>query len=140
MKYKYLELLIAAILLPIISITAQDMGFEEYNPKSTLVVPVNEVKRAKFPFIDVHSHQRNMSATALNYLVKDMDELNEGIMVNLSGGSGKRINTMLQSIKENYPNRFAVFANVDFDGVGSDGWAQKQVLNWKLILKMVQKA
>ncbi|MCP4974816.1 MAG: amidohydrolase family protein [Maribacter sp.] len=125
MKYKYLELLIAAILLPIISITAQDMGFEEYNPKSTLVVPVNEVKRAKFPFIDVHSHQRNMSATALNYLVKDMDELNEGIMVNLSGGSGKRINTMLQSIKENYPNRFAVFANVDFDGVGSDGWAQK---------------
>ena len=125
MKYKYLYLLIIPIILPLTSGCAQDMGFEEYNPKSTLVVPVNEVKRAKFPFIDVHSHQRDMSAKALEALVKDMDALNEGIMVNLSGGSGERINSMLQSIKENHPNRFAVFANVDFDGVGTDGWSKK---------------
>ena len=125
MKYKYLYSLIAAIILPLAVGCAQDMGFEEYNPKSTLVVSVNEVKRAKFPFIDVHSHQRDMSAKALDALVKDMDALNEGIMVNLSGGSGERINSMLQSIKENHPSRFAVFANVDFDGVGTDGWAKK---------------
>ena len=125
MKYKYLYLLIITLILPLTSGCAQDMGFEEYNPKSTLVVPVNEVKKAKYPFIDVHSHQRDMSAKALEALVKDMDALNEGIMVNLSGGSGERINSMLQSIKENHPNRFAVFANVDFDGVGTDDWANK---------------
>ncbi len=125
MKNKYLYLLITAIILPLTMGCAQEMGFEEYNPKSTLVVPVNEVKRAKFPFIDVHSHQRDMSAKALEALVKDMDALNEGIMVNLSGGSGERINSMLQSIKKNHPNRFAVFANVDFDGVGTDGWSKK---------------
>ena len=33
------------------------MTVEEYEPKSTLVVPGHEVKRAKYPFIDVHNHQ-----------------------------------------------------------------------------------
>lgn len=125
MKQHCQLLMIIVLLLPLTAAIAQEMSFEEYNPESTLVVPVNEVKRAKFPFIDVHSHQRDMSADALERLVKDMDLLNEGIMVNLSGGSGERINTMLKSIQENYPNRFVVFANVDFDGVGTDGWSEK---------------
>jgi len=32
---------------------------EEYDPKSTLVVPEHQVERAKFPFIDIHSHHWN---------------------------------------------------------------------------------
>ncbi|MCJ7466442.1 MAG: amidohydrolase, partial [Maribacter sp.] len=109
-------------LLTISTCQAQEMGFEEYNPTSTLVVPTHEVKKAKFPFIDVHSHQRDMSASALTTLIKDMDMLNEGIMVNLSGGSGKSLLEKIESIEQNYPNRFAVFANVDFDGAGKPGW------------------
>ncbi|MCJ7465585.1 MAG: amidohydrolase family protein, partial [Maribacter sp.] len=98
-----------------------------YNPTSTLVVPTHEVKKAKFPFIDVHIHQRDMSASALTSLIKDMDMLNEGIMVNLSGGSGKSLLEKIQSIEKNYPNRFAVFANVDFDGAGKPGWSENAV-------------
>ena len=108
-------------------LTAQEMSFEEYNPKSTLVVEGEEVPKAKFPFIDVHSHQRDMSADALKAMIADMDAINEGIMVNLSGGSGKRIQDMVSSINENYPNRFVVFANVDFDDVGKKDWAENAV-------------
>ena len=104
---------------------AQEMSFEEYNPKSTLVVEGEEITSAKFPFIDVHSHQRNMDAGALKGLVNDMDKLNEGIMVNLSGGSGESLNDKIASIQKNYPNRFVVFANVDFDGIGKEGWSEK---------------
>ncbi len=117
------------------SLEAQEMGFEEYNPKSTLVVPVNEVKRAKYPFIDIHSHQRDMSAAALKGLIADMDALNEGIMVNLSGGSGERLKEMTQSIGKNYANRFAVFANVDFDNVGKPGWGEKAASQLELDVK-----
>ena len=106
---------------------SQEMSFEEYDPISTLVVPTNEVKRAKFPFIDIHSHQRDMSPEALKRMIKDMDALNEGLMVNLSGGSGERVKSMVESINANYPSRFAVFANVDFDGVGKPDWAEKAV-------------
>ncbi|MEO9892546.1 amidohydrolase family protein [Aurantibacter sp.] len=109
------------------SIYAQEMGFEEYNPKSTLVVPEHVVKRAKFPFIDIHSHQRDMSTDALKSMLKDMDALNEGLMVNLSGGSGERLKKMVESINANYPNRFAVFANVNFENVGEKGWTENAV-------------
>lgn len=127
MRIKKLPLLILLVTISSAMLHSQEMSFEEYNPKSTLVVPGKEVKKAKFPFIDVHSHQRSMSKQSLSGLIEDMDRLNEGIMVNLSGGSGENINTKIQSINANYPNRFVVFANVSFDGAGEKGWAESAV-------------
>ncbi|UWX56537.1 hypothetical protein NYZ99_10300 [Maribacter litopenaei] len=49
----------------------------------------DEIKQAKYRFVDVHSHQRDMSVEKLGSLLEDMETLNEGIMVNLSGGSGR---------------------------------------------------
>ncbi|MEW2922093.1 amidohydrolase family protein [Muricauda sp. ANG21] len=106
-------------------IFAQEMGFEEYNPTSTLVVPEHPVDRAKFKFIDVHSHQFRMANQDLSELIKDMDQLNEGIMVNLSGGSGEDLVAKLKNVNEHYPNRFAIFANVDFSGVGNPNWGKQ---------------
>ena len=106
---------------------AQEMNFEEYNPTSTLVVPTNEIARAKFPFIDIHSHQFRMGEQDLSALVSDMDKINMSVMVNLSGGSGDRIKAAIENVNKNYPNRFVVFANVDFDGVGTPGWADNAV-------------
>ncbi len=103
---------------------AQEMDFEEYNPTSTLVVPGKEITKAKFPFIDVHSHQFRMATQDLSDLIEDMDEMNMAIMVNLSGGSGDKIKNIVANINEHYPNRFVVFANVDFNGVGSEDWTE----------------
>ena len=104
-------------------IKAQDnLTFEEYNPTPTLVVPKHIVNKAKFPFIDVHGHQYNMSDQDLAPVIEAMDTLNMMIMVNLSGRSGKNLQKSVQNIKDNFPNRFVVFANVDFDGVGKKDW------------------
>lgn len=127
MYIKKLPLLLLLITMSSATLHSQEMSFEEYNPKSTLVVPGKDVTKARFPFIDVHSHQRSMSKENLSALIEDMDHLNEGIMVNLSGGSGENINTKIQSINANYPNRFVVFANVSFDGVGKKGWTENAV-------------
>lgn len=104
---------------------SQEMSFEAYNPKSTLVVPGKEIKSAKFRFIDIHSHQRDMSVPALTNLLADMEKLNEGIMVNLSGGSGSDLKEKVTNINKSFPNRFVVFANVDFEGVGTPDWGTK---------------
>ncbi|WP_339842258.1 amidohydrolase family protein [uncultured Maribacter sp.] len=123
---KIKSIILSVILfLTTLSVIAQDMGFEEYNPTSTLVVPGNEITKAKFPFIDVHSHQRDMSVEALNGLVADMDVMNEAIMVNLSGGSGESLKEKVDNINKSYPNRFAVFANVDFEGAKDMEWGKK---------------
>ena len=117
--------IMAFIIFTATSVLAQEMGFEEYNPTSTLVVPGEEITKAKFPFIDVHSHQRDMSVEALNSLVADMDVMNEAIMVNLSGGSGESIKEKISNINKSYPNRFVVFANVDFEGAKDVAWGKK---------------
>ncbi len=122
-------------LLPLFLLTllfqahSQEMSFEEYNPKSTLVVTENIVEKAKYPFIDIHSHQFKMATQDLSQLITSMDDLNMAVMVNLSGGSGEGLKNMLDNVNQNYPNRFVVFANVNFKGVGNVDWAENAVKN-----------
>jgi predicted TIM-barrel fold metal-dependent hydrolase len=103
---------------------SQEMSFEDYNPISTLKVPGKPVMRAKFPAIDIHSHH-NMTDKDLSELVEAMDTLNLAVLVNLSGGSGERLQASMANIQKNYPNRFLLFANVDFSGVGEPGWGER---------------
>lgn len=106
---------------------AQDLTFEEYNPKSTLVVPGEILKKAKFPFIDVHGHQYRMPEQDLTPVVAAMDTLNMQIMVNLSGRTGAELIQSVANIKSNFPGRFVVFCNINFDGAGADGWIEEKV-------------
>lgn len=104
---------------------AQEMSFEAYNPESTMVVPGTPVKRAKYPAVDIHSHHFNMPSQDLSTIVKAMDSLNLAVLVNLSGRTGEHLKSAVANVRANYPNRFLVFANVGFDGVGETGWGQK---------------
>jgi predicted TIM-barrel fold metal-dependent hydrolase len=102
------------------------LTFEEYDPKSTLVVPENPRARAKFPFIDVHSHQRReMTDADVDKLVADMDRIGMQVMVNLSGGSGDSLKQGLAVLRTRYPRRFAVFANVDLRGIDEPGFGER---------------
>jgi hypothetical protein len=49
----------------------------EYKPKSTLVAPEHPVPRAKYPVIDIHSHQNTpISVAEFDRVIKGMDENN----------------------------------------------------------------
>lgn len=134
MQIKY-TISFITILFSIFTLFSQDMSFEEYNPTSTLVVPGKVIKRSKFPFIDVHGHQYRMATQDLSELIVAMDTLNEAIMVNLSGRSGDQLQGALKNVAEHYPNRFVVFANIDFEGVGSEGWTEKTVSQFEQDIK-----
>jgi predicted TIM-barrel fold metal-dependent hydrolase len=88
----------------------------EYKPKSTLVVPQHPVPRAKYPVIDIHSHQSTpISADQFGRVVKGMDENNLRVLVNLSGSSGHRLRQGVEAIKNShYKDRMVLFANVNF--------------------------
>jgi len=108
----------------------ETMTVEEYEPKSTLVVPGNPVTHAKYPFVDVHNHQwrgATMSDEQLAELVAEMDKLNMAVMVNLSGGSGDNLAAMVESMKGRYLNRFVIFANLNFDGIDDPDWTDRTV-------------
>lgn len=104
------------------------MDVEEYDPVSTLVVPEHTLTRSKFPFIDVHNHQWIMPIQDLEDLVMEMDSLNMGVMVNLSGFRGKILEWSLDNVAENYPERFAVFLNLNFENLDDSGWPEEPLL------------
>jgi predicted TIM-barrel fold metal-dependent hydrolase len=93
----------------------QTMTIEEYQPKSTLVVPQHPVSRARYPFIDVHNHQaRCLKPECVDKLVADMDALNLRVMVNLSGGYGDSLKRAVEAQHGRFKDRLLVFANIDF--------------------------
>jgi len=126
MKIRYYLLFLLVITLTL-STVAQEMSFEDYNPKSTLVVPGDSIFKAKFPFIDVHGHQYRMPEQDLAPVVKDMDALNLQIMVNLSGRTGDQLIQSVSNINSNFPGRFVVFCNINFEGAGAEGWIETTV-------------
>jgi len=103
------------------------MDIEEYSPRSTLIVPETKLKRSKYPFVDVHNHQFDMPIKDLSKLVEEMDSLNMGFMVNLSGFRGLYLEQSLKNIKESAPTRFGLFLNIDFEKLDDSSFAKEQV-------------
>lgn len=124
-------ILLTCLLFVSSSLTAQQpdttMSFEEYAPVSTLVVPGEKIKKAKFPFVDVHNHQWRMATSNLQAIAADMDSLNMKVMVNLSGRSGETLKAMVEAAEKQAPGRFLMFANVNFDGIDEPGWTEQAV-------------
>jgi predicted TIM-barrel fold metal-dependent hydrolase len=99
----------------------------DYRPRSTVVRADHLVGRAKFPVVDSHSHLA-ITPDNIEQTIKEMDALNLRVLVNLSGGSGDRLGRLVQTIRNSkYQDRFRLFANVDWDGAGAPGWAEKAV-------------
>jgi predicted TIM-barrel fold metal-dependent hydrolase len=98
----------------------------EYHPRSTLVVPVHTVPRAKYPAVDIHGHPPTLlSPDIVNRVGAAMDALNLQVMVNATPSSGDRLAQQLAAVKaSNYPNRFVMFASLDLRNVGPGSGAR----------------
>ena len=60
-----------------------DMTIEKFEPRSSLVVEENIVTRAKYPFVDVHSHwfrAPTMTEGAIDTLMMEMDGMNKSAL------------------------------------------------------------
>lgn len=115
------------------------MDIGEYSPTSTLVVSENPTYKSKFPFVDVHSHHWDMPVKNLSKLVNEMDSLNMGYLINLSGSgfgvfSGKQglmdlnLTKSLENVNENYPDRFGVFLNLDLAKIDNPDFEKNNII------------
>jgi len=94
------------------------IDFESYDPPSTLVVPEHPTVRAKFPFVDVHSHHWGLAEKDLDALIAEMDELNMQVVVNLSGRGGERLKNMMDNIhKYGHADRIINFTNIELRSI-----------------------
>ncbi|MBW8885841.1 MAG: amidohydrolase family protein, partial [Planctomycetia bacterium] len=81
----------------------------------------HHLSRARFPVIDVHTHFRHKfhgSAEELDAWVKTMDRNNIAICVSLDGQWGDLFDEHARLLGSKYRDRFAIFANIDWQGGG----------------------
>ena len=137
--YLFLPLLIITLMYQQSDTT---IYFEDYDPPSSLVVPQHQLRNAKYPFIDVHNHQWDMSKENLAEVINYMDKLNMAVMVNLSGRGFTKVETepgkfeyrmkdsqflkeSIKNVSELNPGKFIIFTNIDFYGFGEEGWIER---------------
>jgi predicted TIM-barrel fold metal-dependent hydrolase len=108
----------------------------DYRPRSTVVARQHLVPKAKFPVVDVHTHDTSR-ADGMAQRVKEMDALNLRVLVDLSGGSDPaRIKQTVAAINAGpYKDRFRVFANVEWGGAGGPGWQERALANLRQAVK-----
>lgn len=128
MKHLFYLCFFIALLPLVATAQTQTMDFEKYDPPSSLVVPEHKITRSKFPFLDVHSHHWNMATQDLTVLVREMDSLNMGICMNLSGRGGAALKAITDNVKKyNLEHRIAVFTNLSFRGIDEPDWTSNAV-------------
>ena len=121
----------------------QKLLLEDFQPKSTLVVPENPVARARFPVIDVHTHissvfgrrrarnagQPELAVDAfrqLNQIVAWMDELNIQTLTNVTGGYGNDLKQNVRDLQERYKGRILNCVVPGYDRLGEQKYPQWQ--------------
>jgi uncharacterized protein len=115
---------------------AQDLGIRQYKPKSTLVVAEHPVPRARYPVIDIHSHHGRLTPERWAQVVKEMDEQHLQVLVNLSGGSGARLEAALKIVGDSpAPDRMVFFANLDFSDLDQPGYGARAAARLEADLK-----
>jgi len=117
------------------------LNLPDFQPKSMLVVPETKVDRAKFPVIDVHTHvymypsltRKDVGANAaqipkqqLDQIVQWMGELNVRTMVNSTGGNGANLKKTLEDLPGQYPGRFLVLTEPNWERIAEPDYPQWQ--------------
>jgi predicted TIM-barrel fold metal-dependent hydrolase len=101
----------------------------EFEPRSELVTQVTEALRPRFPVIDAHNHlpvdDWGVDPDRLAALTEALDQVDVRAVVNLSGGFGDRLRRTLDALDRAHEGRIVTFCNVDWEGVGEPGWAER---------------
>ena len=110
-----------AVAQPLDGREGRNLLLENFRPQPALKVPEHRLAKAKFPVVDIHTHFRiklKGGEKELDAFVKTMDENNIALCVSLDGQLGEKLDEHARFLWTKYPNRFAIFANLDWQGTG----------------------
>ncbi|HLZ13517.1 MAG TPA: amidohydrolase family protein [Candidatus Acidoferrum sp.] len=105
---------------------------KDWAPVPMLHAAKHEVQRAKFYVIDVHNHVNDPSGNhgaevPAADVVKAMDAVNVKKIVILTGLWGEKLQGVLDKMVKPYPDRFMVFAQMDWSKIDDPNFSQLMV-------------
>jgi predicted TIM-barrel fold metal-dependent hydrolase len=105
---------------------------KDWDPKPMLHAPTHAVPRAKFYVIDVHNHVNDAAGVHAadvppSEVVKGMDQANVKRVVILTGMWGEKLQVVLDKMVKPYPDRFVVFAQMDWSKIEDPNFSTEMV-------------
>jgi predicted TIM-barrel fold metal-dependent hydrolase len=104
----------------------EQLLLKDFRPHSIYQVPVTKVAKARFPVIDMHTHNYAKTDEQLAEWVRTMDALGIKKAVILSGAYGKEFDAILARYQK-YPGRFAIWCGFDTTGYDQTGYGPAAV-------------
>jgi predicted TIM-barrel fold metal-dependent hydrolase len=105
---------------------------KDWDPKPMLHASSHEVPRAKFYVIDIHNHVNDAEGVhgadvAPSEVVRGMDQANVKTVVILTGMWGEKLQGVLDKMVKPYPDRFVVFAQMDWSKIDDPNFSAEMV-------------
>ena len=105
---------------------------KDWDPKPMVHLQTHEVPRAKFYVIDMHNHVNDPGGIHGDEVppadvVKGMDQANVKKIVILTGLWGEKLQSVLDKMVKPYPDRFVVFAQMDWNKIDDPDFSKKMV-------------
>ena len=104
---------------------------KDFHPDPALHAAVHEIRRAKFPVFDVHTHTNDAVGIGDRVdpkeMVARMDRLNIKSIVILTGMWGDKLQTIVDTMVKPYPGRFLVFTQFDWSKIDDPNFTQLMV-------------
>ncbi len=120
----------AALCLGSLTVFAQtppdQLLLKDYRPHSIFKIPETRVEKARYPAIDVHSHNYGPTEADVDRWVATMDEVGLEKTIILSGNTGPKFDEALRRYRK-YPKRFEVWCGVDYTGFDKSGFGPAAV-------------
>jgi uncharacterized protein len=107
---------------------------KDFKPRSIYRVPASKVERARFPVIDMHTHDNAKTDEQVAAWVRTMDELGIEKSTILCQAHGEAFDAVVARYKK-YPGRFSVWCGFDFTGYDQPGFGPAAVADLERCFK-----
>ena len=125
-----MKVILSLLLLLAVGASAQDdpttLKLKDYRPESIYKIPVTKIEKAKYPAIDMHSHDYAPTDADVDRWVRTMDSCGIEKSVILSGAVGTRFDSIYEKYSR-YPKRFEIWCGFLIEGFKDEGWSDKAV-------------
>ena len=119
-------LIIAAVGPSSQAATPDQILLKDYHPNSIFRIPETRIEKARYPVIDVHSHNYAPTDADVERWVRTMDAIGMEKTVILSGNTGSKFDEVFKKYKK-HPGRFEVWCGFDYTGYAQPGYGPAAV-------------
>ena len=113
--------MVLSVLTAVAGTPPDEILLKDYKPRSIFRIPETRVEKARYPVIDVHSHDYALTQAHVDEWVKTMDAVGLEKVIILSGANGRRFDQVMTKFSR-HPTRFSVWCGIDYTGFDQSGF------------------